>query len=152
MNARLAFTFSETSSSGKNGETQHQQYRRFKRSFCLSLLCSSLFHLGQGGEGLILFSVCDDEPLHSHGHTPPSPPHPRTHALPQVQGVWFRRYTVEKAQALGLVGWCMNTESGTVKGEAEGPPEKLEVFRCVGFWGGGGGGKGGWKEGWLYGL
>jgi hypothetical protein len=37
----------------------------------------------------------------------------------------------------------MNTESGTVKGEAEGPPEKLEVFRCVGFWGGGGGGKGG---------
>ena len=53
------------------------------------------------------------------------------HASQQVQGVWFRRYTVDKAQALGLVGWCMNTESGTVKGEAEGPPEKLEIFRCV---------------------
>ncbi|GAB5033866.1 acylphosphatase organ-common type isozyme variant 1 [Nannochloropsis oceanica] len=47
----------------------------------------------------------------------------------KVQGVWFRRYTVEKAQSLGLVGWCSNTVCGTVKGEAEGPPEMLEVFR-----------------------
>jgi acylphosphatase len=34
----------------------------------------------------------------------------------RVQGVFFRASTVEKANALGVVGWIMNTHYGTVKG------------------------------------
>ena len=34
-------------------------------------------------------------------------------------GVFFRKYTQKKAQELGLVGWVMNTDKGTVKGEAQ---------------------------------
>lgn len=45
--------------------------------------------------------------------------------------MWFRRYTQEKAKDLGLVGWCKNTETGTVKGVAQGPADKLEAFRYV---------------------
>lgn len=38
----------------------------------------------------------------------------------KVQGVFFRKYTKKQADALNLTGWCMNTRSGTVKGEMEG--------------------------------
>ena len=37
----------------------------------------------------------------------------------RVQGVFFRKYTKEKAEELGLTGWCRNTHRGTVKGEFE---------------------------------
>lgn len=44
----------------------------------------------------------------------------------QVQGVYFRAYTQQQAQQLGLVGWCANTAKGTVVGVARGPPEALQ--------------------------
>ena len=53
----------------------------------------------------------------------------------QVQGVWFRRYTQDKAKELGVVGWCRNSESGTVKGEAQGPEGAVELFKYV-MWSG----------------
>ncbi len=47
----------------------------------------------------------------------------------QVQGVFFRKYTVAEAQRLGLVGYVRNTERGTVEGEAQGPPNELAAFK-----------------------
>ncbi len=44
---------------------------------------------------------------------------------PQVQKVYFRKYTQEQAQQLGLVGWVMNTPAGSVAGEMQGPPQKV---------------------------
>lgn len=38
----------------------------------------------------------------------------------QVQGVFFRKHTAQRATALGLKGWVMNTNEGTVKGECIG--------------------------------
>ncbi|XP_017152950.1 acylphosphatase-2 [Drosophila miranda] len=43
----------------------------------------------------------------------------------KVQGVFFRKHTNKKAQQLGLVGWCMNTHEGTVKGVMEGTLENI---------------------------
>ena len=50
----------------------------------------------------------------------------------QVQGVFFRRYTVKEAQALSLVGWVRNTGQGTVQGEAQGRPDKVAEFKVRG--------------------
>ena len=36
----------------------------------------------------------------------------------KVQGVFFRKHTVEKARELGVRGWCANSQRGTVVGEA----------------------------------
>jgi acylphosphatase len=47
----------------------------------------------------------------------------------QVQGVFFRKFTVAKAQALHLVGWCANTQRGTVMGECQGKPQALEEMK-----------------------
>lgn len=47
----------------------------------------------------------------------------------QVQGVFFRKYTQQRATQLGLVGWCRNTESGTVKGEAQGLEPAVATFK-----------------------
>ncbi|XP_038214175.1 acylphosphatase-2-like [Zerene cesonia] len=44
----------------------------------------------------------------------------------RVQGVFFRKYTKEQAQKLGLKGWCMNTSHGTVQGQVQGPADKVE--------------------------
>lgn len=38
----------------------------------------------------------------------------------KVQGVYFRKYTAEKAASLGLLGFVRNTELGTVTGAAHG--------------------------------
>lgn len=43
----------------------------------------------------------------------------------KVQGVFFRKYTKDKAKTLGLTGWCMNTPQGTVKGQLEGAEDKI---------------------------
>ena len=43
-----------------------------------------------------------------------------------VQGVFFRSYTRQKAQSLGLKGWVANLRDGTVKVVAEGPEERLQ--------------------------
>ncbi|KAF9786713.1 Acylphosphatase-like domain-containing protein [Thelephora terrestris] len=35
-----------------------------------------------------------------------------------VQGVWFRRFTKQKADELGIVGWVKNDAGGSVSGVA----------------------------------
>ena len=47
----------------------------------------------------------------------------------QVQGVWFRAGTKEKADELGLLGWVKNRPEGTVEIHAEG--EKLQLERFI---------------------
>mmetsp|Transcript_48828 Transcript_48828/g.156401 ORF Transcript_48828/g.156401 Transcript_48828/m.156401 type:complete len:97 (+) Transcript_48828:194-484(+) len=47
----------------------------------------------------------------------------------KVQGVYFRKYTDEHARSLGLVGWVMNTDAGTVVGEAQGDKGNLAKMR-----------------------
>jgi acylphosphatase len=38
----------------------------------------------------------------------------------QVQGVWYRASTKQKAEALGLTGWVKNTAQGNVEAVFEG--------------------------------
>lgn len=47
----------------------------------------------------------------------------------KVQGVFFRKHTVDKARQLGLDGWCANTSRGTVVGAATGPAEARRALR-----------------------
>ncbi|XP_056101102.1 acylphosphatase-2 [Rhinichthys klamathensis goyatoka] len=42
-----------------------------------------------------------------------------------VQGVCFRMYTEEEGKNLGVTGWVKNTRQGTVVGQVQGPPEKV---------------------------
>ena len=43
-----------------------------------------------------------------------------------VQGVFFRKYTLEMAKKLNLKGWVRNTENGKVEAIFEGEKEKIE--------------------------
>lgn len=45
-----------------------------------------------------------------------------------VQGVFFRKFTRETANELGINGWVCNMEDGTVEIEAEAPSERLDLF------------------------
>jgi len=47
----------------------------------------------------------------------------------RVQGIGFRYYVRQRAQALDLAGWVRNEFDGSVSGEASGEPGALEVFR-----------------------
>ena len=47
----------------------------------------------------------------------------------RVQGVFFRKFTKGQATKLGLCGWVMNTDKGTVKGQLEGEKEKVEMMK-----------------------
>ncbi|XP_047991704.1 acylphosphatase-2-like [Leguminivora glycinivorella] len=47
----------------------------------------------------------------------------------KVQGVYFRKYTQKKALDLGVKGWVMNTPHGTVIGQLQGPPEKVQAMK-----------------------
>lgn len=47
----------------------------------------------------------------------------------KVQGVFFRKHTVDKARALGLKGWVANSARGTVVGVAEGGGESVDALR-----------------------
>ncbi|CAD7092053.1 unnamed protein product [Hermetia illucens] len=47
----------------------------------------------------------------------------------RVQGVFFRKYTANQAKSLGLNGWVMNTDAGTVKGQLEGPEDKVNEMK-----------------------
>jgi acylphosphatase len=43
-----------------------------------------------------------------------------------VQGVFFRKFTKQKAESLSVTGWCRNTEDGeSVEGEIEGFEEGI---------------------------
>ncbi|KAM9067236.1 acylphosphatase-2 isoform X2 [Sarcophilus harrisii] len=43
----------------------------------------------------------------------------------RVQGVCFRMYTEDEAKKVGVVGWVKNTSQGTVKGQVQGPEDKV---------------------------
>ncbi len=47
----------------------------------------------------------------------------------KVQGVFYRKNTKQKAQELGLTGYVKNMPDGTVKIEAEGEGDKLEILK-----------------------
>jgi len=51
----------------------------------------------------------------------------RAHVLVsgQVQGVFFRDSTRQKAEELGLAGWVKNTPDGAVEALFEGPSERV---------------------------
>lgn len=46
----------------------------------------------------------------------------------KVQGVFFRAFTKEKADALDIVGFVRNEPNGDVYSEAEGEAEVLDTF------------------------
>jgi acylphosphatase len=50
----------------------------------------------------------------------------------QVQGVFFRKWTVAEARALGLTGWVRNRSDGSVEVLAFGSEEAVEALieRC----------------------
>ena len=44
----------------------------------------------------------------------------------KVQGVWFRAWTKEQAEQLGLDGWVRNRADGSVEAQLYGPQDKVE--------------------------
>jgi len=46
----------------------------------------------------------------------------------RVQGVFFRAYTRDKANQLGLIGWVRNNLDGTVECHAQGADQAIEEF------------------------
>ena len=46
----------------------------------------------------------------------------------KVQGVFFRKFTQQKANELGIHGYVQNMPDGSVYCEAEGPEHALEAF------------------------
>jgi acylphosphatase len=46
----------------------------------------------------------------------------------KVQGVWFRKYTQEKAMELQLTGWVRNTDEADVAIVATGTTDQLADF------------------------
>ncbi len=54
----------------------------------------------------------------------------RMHALAvgRVQGVFFRDYTRQEAQRLGLTGWVRNLSNGSVETEFEGSGDHVDIM------------------------
>ncbi len=46
----------------------------------------------------------------------------------RVQGVGFRYFVIDEADALGLTGWVANEGDGTVRCVAEGPRDRLDIL------------------------
>ena len=49
----------------------------------------------------------------------------RAHVLGHVQGVGFRAFVVDRAQALGLAGWVRNRRDGSVEAVFSGPEDEV---------------------------
>ena len=47
----------------------------------------------------------------------------------KVQGVWFRKYALDSARDIGVVGMVKNLVDGTVLVNASGKDEKLRKFK-----------------------
>jgi len=47
----------------------------------------------------------------------------------KVQGVFFRDFTQQKANAYSITGFAKNASDGTVQGEAQGREDALETFK-----------------------
>uniref|UniRef100_A0A7N4NUB0 acylphosphatase n=1 Tax=Sarcophilus harrisii TaxID=9305 RepID=A0A7N4NUB0_SARHA len=45
------------------------------------------------------------------------------------EGVCFRMYTEDEAKKVGVVGWVKNTSQGTVKGQVQGPEDKVNSMK-----------------------
>ncbi|WP_340315667.1 acylphosphatase [Rhizorhabdus argentea] len=56
----------------------------------------------------------------------------RIHIKGKVQGVWYRGWTVDQANELGLDGWVRNRLDGSVEAVVAGPADKVEalIARC----------------------
>ncbi len=50
------------------------------------------------------------------------------HVCGRVQGVFFRQFTKNTAEELGIAGYARNLPDGCVKVLAEGPKESVELF------------------------
>lgn len=50
----------------------------------------------------------------------------------RVQGVWFRAWTKQEADARGLKGWVRNRRDGTVEALFAGPPQAVDdmIMAC----------------------
>ncbi len=50
----------------------------------------------------------------------------------RVQGVYYRAWTHDTAQSLGLDGWVRNADDGSVQAVFSGPPAQVEAMlaRC----------------------
>lgn len=46
----------------------------------------------------------------------------------RVQGVWYRSWTIQRAQELGLNGWVRNRTDGTVEALFSGSEEAVEAM------------------------
>ncbi len=46
----------------------------------------------------------------------------------RVQGVWFRAWTREEAERLGVSGWVRNAADGSVEAHLEGPKETVAAM------------------------
>ena len=46
----------------------------------------------------------------------------------RVQGVFFRAWTVQQAERLGVDGWVRNRGDGSVEMVASGPPDAVEAL------------------------
>jgi acylphosphatase len=44
----------------------------------------------------------------------------------RVQGVFFRAWTRDEAQSLGVTGWVRNCRDGSVEAQLEGDPEAID--------------------------
>ena len=47
----------------------------------------------------------------------------------RVQGVFFRKYTQQKAKSIDIRGWIRNTRQNTVQGELEGETNTIETMK-----------------------